>query len=514
MTFHALIFLGGFLFARMWGAAERVPVEPGPQTTVIVEPLLEDGRIDYIAALNRRLGEGVEPGENAYIDLLATIPPAELEGWWVEGAMPLLGVDRLPEGRVLAPDWMGAEALEVVSRPWRAEELPGVSRWLDEHAAAIDAAAGASKKAKYFAPLVSNAEPPMLHALLPQLGRVRRLGNVLRARAERRIAAGDLEGAWGDVLSIKRWARLVSREPTMIGKLVALSLEGLSREPTEHLLSSPALTAALVKRVRADLAKLDPLPSPLVAISEGERAFGLDTVQWFARGGLERIDQLVGLMNTPLGKVFDQADSERRADVLRRLPNPLVYWDPNVTLRVMNRYYDAAAAMADTPTAHAAREIGDEIEQETMRMSGSLRGTLRNPAALLRAVVQPRTLVTQMMTHLTISLIMPAINAAERTKRIFDAYTPLQEVAAAIAHYRVEHDGRYPPSLDAVVPGYLDAVPVDPFTGVPLRYRVDDGGRAVTIWSVGPDGRDDGGGPRTEGVDDVSVRLAPPLERP
>jgi len=52
--------------------------------------------------------------------------------------------------------------------------------------------------------------------------------------------------------------------------------------------------------------------------------------------------------------------------------------------------------------------------------------------------------------------------------------------------------GHYPETLDALVPDFLDRVPVDPFTGQPLVYRVrEDGG--VIIYSVGSNEKDDGG---------------------
>ncbi len=38
---------------------------------------------------------------------------------------------------------------------------------------------------------------------------------------------------------------------------------------------------------------------------------------------------------------------------------------------------------------------------------------------------------------------------------------------------------------------FLHAVPLDPFDNKPLRYRKDDQG--VIVYSVGPDGKDDGG---------------------
>ncbi|OGD21484.1 MAG: hypothetical protein A2W03_11995 [Candidatus Aminicenantes bacterium RBG_16_63_16] len=55
-----------------------------------------------------------------------------------------------------------------------------------------------------------------------------------------------------------------------------------------------------------------------------------------------------------------------------------------------------------------------------------------------------------------------------------------------------KHTGHYPETLDALAPEFLDKVPVDPFTGQPLVYRVqEDGG--VIIYSVGSNEKDDGG---------------------
>jgi hypothetical protein len=56
--------------------------------------------------------------------------------------------------------------------------------------------------------------------------------------------------------------------------------------------------------------------------------------------------------------------------------------------------------------------------------------------------------------------------------------------------------GQLPAGLaDLVGEGLLPAVPIDPFSERPFRYSRE---RAL-LWSVGPDGRDDGG-PKPEGL--------------
>jgi hypothetical protein len=92
-------------------------------------------------------------------------------------------------------------------------------------------------------------------------------------------------------------------------------------------------------------------------------------------------------------------------------------------------------------------------------------------------------------------------------------------VALAAERYRLVH-GRWPDTLEALVPQYLSQVPDDPFVDGPLRLRrLDDG---LVVYSVGPDGIDNGGnigtGGRTRGTDlgfrlwDVKERRQPAAE--
>jgi hypothetical protein len=80
--------------------------------------------------------------------------------------------------------------------------------------------------------------------------------------------------------------------------------------------------------------------------------------------------------------------------------------------------------------------------------------------------------------------------------------------ALASERYRLVH-GRWPTSLDELVPKLLERVPNDPFDGEPLRFRRCALGTA--IYSVGPDGRDDQStsedDPRRSRSDDLVFRL-------
>lgn len=61
----------------------------------------------------------------------------------------------------------------------------------------------------------------------------------------------------------------------------------------------------------------------------------------------------------------------------------------------------------------------------------------------------------------------------------------------AVERYRRDHGGDTPPSLGALVPTYLDKVPIDPYTGAPLNYRLATD--SYVVYGVDADRKDDGG---------------------
>ena len=77
-----------------------------------------------------------------------------------------------------------------------------------------------------------------------------------------------------------------------------------------------------------------------------------------------------------------------------------------------------------------------------------------------------------------------AVVGKDRLRAVF-ARGKTQLVIAA-ARWRLDHDGELPPTLDALVPQYLPAVPLDPWSkgGKPFSYDAATG----VVWSVGESG--------------------------
>ncbi len=79
-------------------------------------------------------------------------------------------------------------------------------------------------------------------------------------------------------------------------------------------------------------------------------------------------------------------------------------------------------------------------------------------------------------------------NRAEATRH--RAHLNGTRVAIALRLYRIKQ-GSYPDNLDALVPTYLDSLPIDPFTGQSFHY--EEAGDNFRLYGLGRDGIDNGG---------------------
>jgi hypothetical protein len=124
---------------------------------------------------------------------------------------------------------------------------------------------------------------------------------------------------------------------------------------------------------------------------------------------------------------------------------------------------------------------------------------LRHYARLVAIARSPEAELLVAQTRIPadcMSLPWAMVQATETTANMVNVYLRSQALltsaAAALAAERFRlATGRWPGSLGELVPTYLNAVPVDPFDGKPLRFqRLADG---LVIYSVGKDRVDDGG---------------------
>ena len=88
------------------------------------------------------------------------------------------------------------------------------------------------------------------------------------------------------------------------------------------------------------------------------------------------------------------------------------------------------------------------------------------------------------------SILIPSLTAYVLLGARDCARLHLALAAIAAERYRLKH-GSLPESLDALVPNFLEAIPMDPFDGKPVRYKRLEKG--YCLYSIGENLVDDGG---------------------
>jgi hypothetical protein len=97
--------------------------------------------------------------------------------------------------------------------------------------------------------------------------------------------------------------------------------------------------------------------------------------------------------------------------------------------------------------------------------------------------------------YLLSGMLLPSFSRVILREASGRAIIELAATAMAVEQFREER-GHLPAILTELTPQFIDHIPVDPFDGAPLRYKLLPKG--YIIYSVDVDGRDDGGRERPE----------------
>lgn len=320
---------------------------------------------------------------------------------------------------------------------------------------------------------------PSFDLLLPEIQEMRKVANLLAVAARREAHDGDADAALRDIVRIRRVAMHTAAEPVLVCGLVGQAIDTLSLETLVSIL--PLLS-------RDDLPLLDYvavhdfLQTPLSYQKHflGEEAFGLATLADVAddkegRSPLEMLRRFNdapppdALFGAPLAILFRcfmlPADIDGYRTVMRR-------WKGIVHSRAR-------------PTSKTLADVSDETSE-------------------IEAMLRERR------TGIFSAMFAPALSGVLRSEARGQASHAAADVLVAVTRERLA-SGVTPETVDALVPGRLPVVPRDPFAdGKPLIARRVGG--IWSVYSVGPDGEDDGGPPAAgvqppEGNDDVGLRL-------
>ncbi len=304
--------------------------------------------------------------------------------------------------------------------------------------------------------------------LLPHISVLKGAARIVGLRAEARLARGESAAAAEDVLLALRLADASEEEPILISQLVRYSggvysaVHAIWEGILDHRWDAVAL-----RRFEEHLADRRMGPAMIRAF-EGERVLTMLALEqartpWFRRP--VNLDGMFGTTDQGGGQDFLVMVSGLMPDGWYRRNQVALLEGHGLLVQAARaglREGDRAAALRE------ARELAEAAERHLMALRAS-----PDPRTFIAARLFPATAGTIHKTH--------RVEAALRMARI----------ACALERHWLDR-GTYPEALTGLVPGYLADVPVDWMSGGPHGYRRTEDGRFL-LWSVGLDGRDDGG---------------------
>ncbi|TSA53856.1 MAG: hypothetical protein D4R45_04955 [Planctomycetaceae bacterium] len=349
-------------------------------------------------------------------------------------------------------------------------ELEYISPWIRQNEAAWKEFLAGSAKSYCYRPYThdpNNNDKSVWSILLPPLTSLKDLTRMAAWRARIDRDQGRLQQSVEDCLAIVRTAGHWQGKGTLVEQLVGMALSGLGHAEILSLLADRKLSADQLQRLQEQLSQIYPGDYPLIKM-EGERLAFMDIVQRsFTDGGPGGGHLIPGLW-----------------DELTDLNPPGL--DINDKRLFMPLYTAASMAHARRDaTVAKANEIYD-LQSKLARMT-----------PYQRHVSNPKTVDEIMYTSWSsyrfflIQLFLPA------TGRVSDiAYRgkmghETTKAILALQRWRLQKD-QYPVALGELVSaGFLNELPMDPWSDKPLVYKKTDDN--FIIYSVGFNFTDDDG---------------------
>ena len=259
--------------------------------------------------------------------------------------------------------------------------------------------------------------------------------------------------------------RLHKDELTLVNQMIRVAIANLELETTWTALQAPGWTDATLAELQHDWESVQFLEkfAPSMWMERAQRA------TFFAEARKK------GIENVRSRVVWGATPSRSWEGIFRRR-----VLDP--AWRMM--WADADELYFWQSTQPGLDAVNRAVQHKSYRrLRSELLGTVYQSTASL-------TGYDSLRYRLSILLKPNFLRAHESVMRA-ETQRNLTVAAIAIQRHQLRHGGP-PPNLAALVPEFLESVPIDYMDGQPLRYRLEaDGG--FCLYSVGLDGQDDGG---------------------
>ena len=317
-------------------------------------------------------------------------------------------------------------------------------------------------------------------ATLAHLNAYRTTAQVLAAAALLDLHDQRLDAALENLLALRALEGLTKREFTLVSQMARCTVAQIALNVFWEALQTPCWTDAQLARLQEACAPGDCLDD-LVAALRMERAMG-DVSFDRMRISLKEKRRLI-----PPPSAY-ASGSSGLAGSLTTIVGSLMYATERFRAAFHGWLWQVAWSYQDQLRFDRRLESGIAAAAQVARRQASLPEALRLATAS-RPPDSPNQ-YNRLRFQGTASML-PRLGTVLPRVTVTEARRQLTFVAAALLRYRLRF-GHAPASLEALVPEFLPELPRDYCDDQVLRYRLQSDG-AFLLYSVGADGRDDGG---------------------
>lgn len=279
-----------------------------------------------------------------------------------------------------------------------------------------------------------------------------KLSDLKRLGAQRRIQAGEIDVALVEAIEILRFGRGFQRSRgSLIHFLVGQTIASRGQRLLAEIIQTGQLDAEDLDLVETILAETTVIPTEFIETLKVEYQGFKPMIEDLDQGDID-LASLTGSSS------FSTA----------RVPTPLTFKKNRTILLFADAYRQMIeeVPLARSEAPNLALQDAEQYQRERWRyvLSGNTIG------------------------YILYGVAIPAVDGLLDRFAVLESAHALLRVQVALERYRQE-TGEFPPDLAALVPRFLDAIPVDRLDGQPLRYDPEAG----VIYSVGLDYLDHGG---------------------
>lgn len=471
-----------------WAAASQEresTIIVSEETTFLTEPVDEQGYLQVIAALNRELSEGVTRENNAAVLWLEAIG-FRAEGSVLEYQARELGCEvpgldqpffRNGSSRPGPFDLFVPEEQfdKVIGGPWKGEEHPEALAWIEANEQALAKVAEAVKRPRYYVPREGDA---MWGILIPDVQWCRAVSRCLLARVHLRMEQGERDLAWQDLMTIQRLARMVSKGPFLVERLVGAAIESVGLEATSRWLETMTVMDNDIEGRLAEFNALGPMPRHAGSL-QYERLMMVDLAIHMERGqGIE--------------EVLPDSDGIVAKFVGRGVDWNLVLTQTGEKYQEMDRILQIADS---EERRREIEEFSSLMQQEQRKLQERYSGVAGVAASLFTSKEQ----ISLDAANLLLGLITPAIQMVVNAEDRIDTERELVRLAFELKRYELEH-AEFPETLEGLSPQALRVPEGERGLVLETVYRRTD--TELLFYHLGRDATDNAGPPLADRVDD------------